>query len=433
MNSSCRSHSECNRREFLGSSARNAAGVAAGALSLGVAGHPPDDVRIGCIGLGQQGKKLATHLAQIPGVRIASICDVDVRTLAHAQAELEKWQPHPPIAMADHRQVLDRDDIDAVVIATPDHWHAKMAIEAAQAQKDVYLEPPVAHSVAEGAAVQAAAESAGIVVQIGLPQRSGTHFQSAVELLQRGEIGGIHLAKAWAVHRRRSIGCCATTPPPLGVDYARWLGPAPSRPFQANRLHQDWSCFWDYGSGELGLWGVQLLDVVLWGMELDLPEKVYAFGGQRSFQDDRETPDTLNVRFSYPKLDVVWEHRQWNTHGLEGRMAATAFYGEKGTLIVDRSGWKVYDHHDRLYADASEIRRSHLNDFLHCVRTRQQPSADIRTGLLSSTLCHLGNVSYRLGREIVFDAQRRICDADEDANRLLAGLQPAAETPTEAT
>lgn len=412
-----------NRREFLGNSARNAAGMAAGIFGLGTATSrtpgPNDTIHIGLIGLGQQGRELAGTLCQVPGVRITAICDVDVQALAAAQHEIEDVTGHRPVIITPHEKLLSRPDVDAVVIATPDHWHARMTIEALRAGKDVYLEQPVAHSITEGRAIAQVAGQTKRIIQTGLPQRSGAHFHSAVELLRSGEIGRVHLAKAWAVHRRRSIGKVASVPPPAGVDYERWLGPAAHRSFQPNRYHQNWTWFWDYGSGELGLWGVQLLDVVRWGLHLDLPGRVAATGGQRAFNDDRETPDTLTVQYEFPDVDVIWEHRQWSSRGIEGRTAAVAFYGEHGTLIVDRSGWKVYDGREGLYANTSEIRQTHVRNWIECIRTRQTPTADLAVGERSMLWCHLGNISCRLGREVRFDPLTFTCGADTEANALL--------------
>lgn len=422
MSQSKRKSAEFNRREFLGSSARNAAGMAAGVLSLGMAprGSANESLSIGVIGLGAQGRELAQGLCVLPDVRVVAVCDVDARNLAAAQHELSDQSGTCPIAYAEYERVLERPDIDAVVIATPDHWHAKISSDACLAGKDLYIEQPVTHSIDDGERLRTVAENSGRIVQTGLPQRSGAHFQSAVELLRSGEIGRVHLARAWAVHRRRSIGKAAAGAAPQGVDFARWLGPAEFCPFQLNRFHQNWPWFWDYGSGELGLWGVQLLDVVRWGLNLDLPTRVAASGGRRYFHDDRETPDTLTVQFEFPDVDVVWEHRQWSSRGIEGRTAAAAFYGERGTLIVDRSGWKVYDGREGLYADAGDIRRSHLENWIACIRSRRTPAAGLDIGLKSMAVCHLGNIAYRLGREIRFDPQAMSCCADAQANALLA-------------
>ncbi len=409
-----------NRRDFLGKSARNAAGVAVGVLGLGTASRvgPNEKIHLGLIGLGEQGRELAMRLAELPGVHIAAICDVDAQALAYSQHQIFERSGHRPVAITRHEQLLERDDIHAVVIATPDHSHVSICRDACLAGKDVYLEQPVTHTISEGQSLLLVAERTGRIIQTGLPQRSGAHFQSAVEALQSGEIGRIHQAKAWAMHRRRSIGRPTPTSVPAGVDYDRWLSDAQRRPFQSNRFHQHWPWFWDYGSGELGIWGVQLLDVVRWGLNLDLPTRIAASGGNRYFHDDRETPDTLTVQFEFPEVDVIWEHRQWSTRGLEGRTAAAAFYGEKGTLVIDRSGWKIYDGPSGRFADASEIHLSHLNNWLECIRSRRSPRADLLVGQRSMTLCHLGNIAYRLGRELRFNPHSLQFEHDEAANRM---------------
>jgi predicted dehydrogenase len=287
-----------------------------------------------------------------------------------------------------------------VVIATPDHWHADLAIAACQAGKDVYLEQPVALTIAEGERVVQVARQTGRIVQTGLPQRSGAHFQSAVAAVQAGEIGSVHAAKAWAVHKRKTLPPPVTSKAPLGVDYTRWLGSAPQREFSRERFHQHWPWFWDYGAGELGLWGVQMLDVVRWGLNLELPSSVIAAGGIRVLKDGRETPDTLKAFFDYPDLTVSWEHRQWSSRGIEGRTNGVAFYGTEGTLIVDRGGWKIYDRKESLAAAASEIHAPHITDFLNSVRTRQTPVADIALGAQSMALCHMANLAYRTGQAV---------------------------------
>ena len=393
------------RRDFLGCSARNAAGVAAGVMGLGMAAGEWPPLRIGLIGLGQQGQELAQLFAARSDIRITALCDVDVRHAAAAQHSLNEQTGRRPIIVPSHVALLAREDVDAVVIATPGHWQAPLAIAACEAGKDIYLEQPVGLTIAEGLAVEQTAMQTRRIVQTGLPQRSGSHFRSAVQTVQSGAIGQVHLARAWSVHKRRSIGSCAQSAVPAGVDYAHWLGSATPRPFQANRFHQHWPWFWDYGAGELGLWGVQLLDVCRWGLNLELPTRVVASGGLQHFRDDRETPDTLNVQFEFENLNVIWEHRQWSTRGIEGRSTGVAFYGSEGTLVVDRSGWKVYDGRESLHADASDIRSAHVADFIAAVHERRAPSADISIGQRSMAMCHLGNLAWRSGSEIHFDPQ----------------------------
>jgi predicted dehydrogenase len=229
------------------------------------------------------------------------------------------------------------------------------------------------------------------------------------------------LAKAWIVHRRKSIGHKQDCDLPAKVDYAQWLGPAPSRPFNPNRFHFNWRWFWEYGGGELAHWGVHMLDVARWGLAVDFPTRVSATGGNYAFDDDQQTPDMLAVQYAFQDKTILWEHRLWSSHGVEGRSSGVAFHGEHGTLVVDRGGWKVYDHHENLTADASDLLSNHLRDFVQCVKNRSTPAADLRTGHISSTLCHLGNISYRLGKEITFDAKKIDCGHDSSANRLIMG------------
>lgn len=396
---------ELSRRQFLGRSAANAAGVAAGMVGLAAqqAGASASAVRVGVIGVRSQGRELAAALAGMADVHVAALCDVDARVLATAQQEVSEQQALVPRIVSDFRRILDDSRIDAVVIATPDHWHADMAVAACEAGKDVYVEQPLAHSIAEGERIVDAARRTGRIVQTGLQQRSGAHFRSAVELVRSGGIGRVRLAKAWAVHRRKSIGRHGDAPVPAGVDYRRWLGPAAERPFNANRFHHNWRWFWDYGSGELGIWGVHMLDVARWGLGVGLPLRVAASGGHLYLDDDRQAPDTLSVQYTYPDAAIHWEHRLWSNRAPEGRTAAAAFYGDNGTLIVDRGGWKVYDRRDSLTADASEQQVAHLRNFIDCIHTRRTPDADAITGQASCTLCHLGNIAYRLGREVTPD------------------------------
>jgi predicted dehydrogenase len=416
--------SELSRRRFLGDSARNAAGMAAGIVGLGNGAFgetsPSERVRVAVIGVRSHGNELASALARLPDVRVAALCDVDHGVLEAATTRIADVQGTRPAAESDFRHVLDDPSIQAVVIATPDHWHAAMTVLACQAGKDVYVEAPVSHTIAEGAAMVAAARKHARIVQSGLQQRSGEHFRTAVELVKSGEIGNVRLAKAWVVHRRKPIGFKVDGLAPEGVDYDRWLGPAPAREFNPNRFHHNWHWFWDYGSGELGNWGVHLLDVARWGLGAGLPLRVSATGGKLYFHDDQQTPDTLSVQFSYPKASLVWEHRTWSNHGVEGRSAAVAFYGDNGTLIVDRGGWKVYGRRDTLTADASELLTAHLRNFIDCVKSRKTPAAEIEVGHLSSTLCHLGNIAWRLRREVQFDPAGMNFGWDGEANRLLS-------------
>jgi predicted dehydrogenase len=413
-----------NRREFLGASAANAAGMAAAGVA-GLAGvaavakaAPNERLAVGVVGIRNQGKALAAALAAFPDVDIAALCDVDEGLLPQAGRDVESVQGHVPRLHTDFRRLFDDPSIGAVVIATPDHWHAPMTMLACQAGKDVYVEKPVSHSLAEGPAMIAAAQYYRRVVQSGLQQRSGDHFRSAVEYVRSGKLGSVHLAKAWTVHQRKAIGFKKNVAVPAGVDYDLWLGPAPSRPFNPNRFHYNWHWFWDYGTGELGNWGVHLLDVARWGLGVEFPTQVSAIGGKHYFHDDQQTPDTLLVNYAYPGKTITWEHRLWSSHGMEGRSAAVAFCGDRGTLIVDRGGWKVYGQKESVATGPSELLEPHLRNFVECVKARTVPACSIEIGHVSSALCHLGNIAYRVGRSIQVNPASGTISEDTAAGQL---------------
>lgn len=413
-----------NRREFLNSSAKNAAGVAAGMVGLASAGaiakaSPNERVNVAGIGIRGQGKFLTTSMASLADVNLTAICDIDENLLPRAGKSIQDAQGRSPRFETDFRKLLEDDSIDAVVIATPDHWHALIAIMACQAGKDVYVEKPVSHNINEGVRMVEAARKHKRVVQSGIHQRSGSHFQSAVDYVRSGKLGKVKLAKAWTIHVRKPIGHKPDSPTPPGVNYDMWLGPAAARPFNANRFHYNWHWFWDYGTGEMGNWGVHMLDIARWGMGVDLPKYVSATGGKFYFDDDQETPDTHLVQYGYDDVTITWEHRLWTNHGLEGRSAAAGFYGDRGTLIVDRGGWKVYDQEGGPTSDTSEQSRTHHANFIHCIKTRETPTSDIEIGHVTSAMCHLGNVAYRLGRGVEFDPVAMNFGSDAEANALL--------------
>lgn len=395
---------EVNRRQFLGRSAQQAAGVAVGVVGLTVsaksAESPNDRLGIGVIGVRNQGRLIASELSQISGIEVRALCDVDESQFAPAIREVVDAGQKPPATVRDFRHLLDDPAIHAVVIATPDHWHAPMATLACQAGKDLYLESPPTHTLDEGRALIETATRTQSIVQVGLQQRSGVHFQSAIQFLRSGKLGTVRFAKAWIVHRRKSIGRRAVVEAPANVDYAAWLGPAPVRPFQPNRFHFNWRWFWDYGGGELAHWGVHMLDVARWGLQVEAPVRVSSVGGKYSFDDDQETPDALTVQYDFGGKSILWEQRLWSSHGVEGRSSGVAFHGDNGTLVVDRGGWKVYDHGEVVAADASDLLRTHLVNFTDCIRTRRTPVADLTTGVASGALCHWGNAAYRAGHEL---------------------------------
>ena len=415
---------ELNRRQFLGSSARNAAGMAAGMVAISgveAAGSPAETVSLGLIGCGSRGRELATELTGIAGVRLQAVCDIDSSNLACQVRRLQESQGIAPRRYSDFRQLLDDPSIDAVLVATPDHWHALMTVLACDSGKHVYIEPPLSHSLEESTAILAAARNSGRVVMCGLQQRSGSHFQSAVQAVRSGTIGRVAVARAWTMHRRKPLPVVDdSAAAPEGVDYDLWLGPAPARPFNRNRFHQHWRWFSEYGSGELGQWGVHMLDLARWGLNVTWPHRVSATSGQHVLHDARETPDTMQATFDYDNCTILWEQAQWSPHGLEGRSAGVAFYGEQGTLIVDRGGWKVYDVPEKLARSQSPQTLPHLEQFIAAIRHEQPDEAALVEARISSDLCHLATIAAQLRRDVKFDPDAATFPRDAAAAQLTA-------------
>ncbi len=441
-----------NRRQFLGRSAQQAASVAATATGLAVAtnnvasaispsvsGNPASNphtgstelepssavrsidrpLRIGIIGLRNQGQLLLKEFANLPQVEIVALCDVDSRQFRPAQGLLTRLERPPAKEIGQWQELVNDPSIDAMIVATPDHWHFAMASAVLTARKDLYLETPVTLRPADARILADLATANGCIVQTGLIHRSSTMYQSAIRAIQSGVLGKIPLVRSWVTHQRPVIGQRAPVSTPAGVDYLSWLGPAPLSQFHPNRFHQNWQWFWDYGNGELGAWGVPLLDVALWGMQLGLPQEIRASGGRLIARDDGETPDTLMVEYNYPQTKLLWEHRSWSPHGLEGRSAATAFYGEKGTLIIDRGGWKIYGTGASQSGEPQPLWNPHLADFVTSIQQRKQPAANLTVAASSTALALLGNVAYRTGETIHLTSEQTLSELPKVDRQLL--------------
>ena len=411
------------RRAFI----RNT-GLASAFASAGFVNPNPraaganEKIVLGLIGGRNQGRNDALNAIK-DGAEVKTFCDIDDAILDKVSAEIGKAQGRRPATCKDFRRVLEDRDIDAVIIATPDHWHAAQTILACQAGKDVYVEKPLSQTIQEGRRMRDAARRYKRVVQVGTQRRSSLHFRSAVEYAASGKLGKVCLIKAWITQLRESIGTPPDSTPPAGADYDMWLGPAPLRPFNPNRFHYNWRFFWDYGNSELGNQGVHMLDVALWGIQkmrgVDrcLPRRISSNGGIYWLKDAKEVPDTQVVTYDYGDLMLVWEmHSFQRYHQLEGVAAGTAFYGTEATLVVDGDGWKVHGKGGAEEAGGKDSGGSHTGNFLECVKSRQQPNSDVEIGRLSTTLCHLGNISHRLGRDVIFDAATESFGEDKSAN-----------------
>jgi len=400
--------------------------VAGGFLNLNPRAQGASDrVVLALIGGRNQGRGVALRAIR-QGAEIKTFCDIDDAILARVGADLEKAQNKRPESAKDFRRVLEDKDIDGVIVATPDHWHTHMTLLACQAGKDVYVEKPLCQTIREGQQILAAARKYHRIVQLGTQNRSEPAIQEAVDYLGSGKLGKLCLIRAWMFQVRNSIGSPPDAAPPAGVDYDLWLGPAPQQPFNPNRFHYNWRFFWDYGNGELGNQGIHNLDVVLWalarlrGLESCLPHRISASGGIYWLNDAKEVPDTEVVTYDYGDLLLVWELNSFqNFRSLEGARSGIAFYGPDAALIIDNRGWRVHYKNGEPGPSGKESGGSHERNFIECVKSRKRPNADVEIGRLSTALCHLGNISYHLRREVRFDPKTEDFGRDQAANAFL--------------
>jgi predicted dehydrogenase len=393
-------HAQFDRRTFIG------AGVAGLTLAHARIANaaPSERARVAVIGLRNRGFDHAKMFAENPQAEVVAVCDVDDAMFAKPVKAVESASGKAPKVEKDFRRLLDDKSIDAVTIATPDHWHALLTVLACQAGKDVYVEKPASHNVVEGRRMVEAARKYNRVVQLGTQRRSTPHVKEAIEHVRSGAIGKVSMAKTWCHGKRVNIGHGHTSDVPPGIDYAMWQGPAPDRPYHSNRLHYNWHWFWHWGTGELGNNGVHGIDVARWGLGVDAPITVSSSGGKFHFDDDQETPDTQIATWEFPNACLTCEHRIWSDHPSEGGLFGVAFLGDKGTLIVDERSWRVEQGDGAKGKRREEGQAQHVQNFLDCIKSRRRPNADIEIGHLSTRLCLLGNIAQRTGKKLTFDA-----------------------------
>src|SRR5262249_14310295 len=343
----------------------------------------------------------------------------------------ERHKREPKVEQ-DMRKAFADPAVDAVVVAAPDHWHALATVWACQAGKHVYVEKPCSHTIVEGRRMIDAARKHKRVVQVGTQRRSAANLGEAKVYVASGKLGKIPFPRAWIAGNRKTIGKKKDAPVPAKVDYDMWTGPAPLRPFNPNRFHYEWHWNWDYGTGEIGNNGIHMLDLVRWLLGLEAPERVTCGGGKYFYDDDRQTPDTQVATFDFPGTCVICEHRFWSKTGFEGEPFGVALYGEKGTLVFDKKGWHVADG-GAASDKAREVERADLRNFLDCIKDHRRPNADVEEGHKSTRLCHLGNIAWRVGRTLHFDAATETLRDDAEANRLLGRTYRAPFVTSELT
>ncbi|MCF3110684.1 Gfo/Idh/MocA family oxidoreductase [Niabella sp. CC-SYL272] len=402
-----------------------------------------DQIRIGAIGINGMGWANTLSMLKNPGVTLAALCDVDKNVLDNRMRELSKMKIDTSNIKTynDYRSLLDRKDIDAVIIGTPDHWHALIMIHAVQAGKDVYVEKPVGNSIAECRAMVAAQEKYNKVVQAGQWQRSQQHFRDAVDFIRSGQLGNIRTVKVWCYQGWMKPGPkVADSAAPDGVDYKLWLGPAKARPFNSSRFHFNFRWFWDYAGGLMTDWGVHLMDYAIFGMDASVPKTVSALGGDFAYPDlYQETPDTLAALYQFDNFNLIWDHAMGIDNGLYGKDHGIAFIGNNATLELDRGGWEVLEE-KRSSKKVSVLRKGpsdngldkHTQNFINVVHSRKLADLNcpIQTGAHIATVCQMGNIAFRSQEKVTWDkATNKFTNSKLNASYFMAPYHNGYQLP----
>jgi predicted dehydrogenase len=405
------------RRNFIHTSGTLAT---AGLLIQTKAGYSSNDViHHAVIGTGGQGRgHCARFHEQDTLCKVTTICDVDPVNRAKAVEVLGGDVK----TVEDYRRVLEDDTIHTVSIATPDHWHTKIAVEAILAGKHVYVEKPCSHNIHEGVILAKAASLHKKCVQHGTQSRSGKGIQDAIQFMNEGSLGKIRFAKAINHQHRKDIGRAPESNPPEGVNYNLWLGPAPVHPFTQNRWHYNWHWFWDYGTGDTGNDGIHQIDVARWGLGVGAPTSVSAPGGQLLYDDDHQTPDTQTAIFDYGDKQLMYEMRLWTGYKLEGHDNGTIFYGDEGKVEIGRKGsFVLWKNGETEQLGGGSDSAGHTKNFLESAKANDPSmlNAPITECYRSAELCHLANIATRVGKTLAFDGERHTFPQDKDAQNLI--------------
>lgn len=424
------------RRKFL----RNTAFVAGGSL-LSSSVHnqafayfknriaPSDQLNIAAIGINGMGWSDLTAAMKVPGINLVGLCDVDKNVLSKRMGELGKWNVDSSKLniYGDYRKLLDQKDIDAVIIGTPDHWHALQMIHACEAGKDVYVEKPAGNSIGECRAMVQAQQRYNKVVQAGQWQRSQQHFTDAIDYVHSGKLGNIRTVKVWCyLDWKQPLDVKPNGPVPAGVDYTQWLGPAPSRDFNPNRFHFTFRWFWDYAGGLMTDWGVHLLDYALMGMKVANPNSIVTVGGKFAKPDSAdETPDTLMALYEFDGFNIIWDHAVGIGNGNYGKDHGIAFIGNNGTLVLNRNGWEVLEEAKNAGKVTVPFQKSmdngldkHWVNFVDVVKSGnlKDLKCPIQAGADIASLAQMGNIAYRTKQKLFWDAGKQAF-TDEAINK----------------
>ncbi len=428
------------RRDFLRYSTAATATVSAAHTATAAVAGANERIQIGVMGCGGRGLFLVREFAQRDDVDIRYLADPDQNRLDNCGDRLESATGARPKRVTDFREVLDDGEVDAIINATPDHWHALGTILACQAGKDVFVEKPTAHSIWESRKMIEAARKYERVVQVGAQNRSAQYCQHAFDYIRSPEFGDVHFVRVLNSKRRPTIGSKPDAPVPDGVDYDMWLGPAQMRPFNPNHFHYNWHWFWEYSGGDIINDGVHQVDIARWLIDRKYPKSVTSGGGIHHFDDDQETPDTHTVNWEYDGLTMVFEQTLWSPYMQKTPMdvrdreqlpewpfsgTRIEIHGANQFMFLSRhgGGWEAYDGDGTAvevsHGHFTEITTNHLDHFLDCIRTRNTPLGDIEDLHYSSLLCMYGNIAYRTGRRVYINPETEGFVNDDEANSMV--------------
>ena len=419
---------ENTRRNFIKHAVTGAAALSFGGILPGFSAKSyasiigsNDRIKVAMMGVNARGLALASNFSLQPNCEITYVCDVDSRAAEKCIAKVATTQKKRPKAQPDFRKALEYKDVDALVVAAPDHWHAPAAILASQAGKHVYLEKPASHNPNEGEILVAAVGKYKNVIQMGNQRRSWPNIVAAIKELHNGVIGRPYFAKTWYSNNRPSIGIGKIAAVPDYLNFDLWQGPAPRQAFKDNLIHYNWHWFWNWGTGEALNNGTHMVDIARWGLQVDYPTKVSSAGGRYRYNDDWETPDTqvINMEFGN-KGAISWEGRSCNGRTVEGATVGVIFYGENGTLQIDgNNAYVIHDLNNKLVksvkndvvVDATSLTNPsqvldgyHIQNFFNAIRKGENLNADILSGHQSTLLVQLGNIAQRSGSTLDIDA-----------------------------
>ena len=413
------------RRIFLRNAALTSGALVTSNLFASSKIFNTDTLRVATIGVNGMGWANTLGALSVKNVEVVALCDIDENVLNKRKAELLIKQPGVTKidTYSDYRKILDRKDIDIVIVGTPDHWHALQMINACAAGKHVYVEKPAGNSIGECNTMIAAKNRYNRIVQVGQWQRSQKHFTDALEVVHSGQLGNIRTTKVWCYQGwMRPQPVVANSAPPAGVDYTTWLGPAPTREFNASRFHFHFRWFWDYAGGLMTDWGVHLLDYAIQGMKAGNPKSVSALGGKFAYPElAEETPDTLTTLYEFDNFNLVWDSAMGIDNGSYGRDHGIAFIGNNGTLILDRGGWEVIEERQAKNKVAIPLHKKedngvnlHWLNFTDAIRNNTPGSlhCPIEEGAHIATVAQMGNIAYRSGQKVNWDANKNMFTDD---------------------